>query len=400
SRNSRKRRISVVIIEQVQESLRKSGLDGWLFFDHHRRDPLAYRILGIPDEVQATRRWYYFVPAEGEPRKLVHRIESGALDSLAGAKESYSSWTDQQQKLSALVAGSSRIAMQYSPKCAIPYVSLVDAGTVELIRGFGIEIVSSGDLIQDFEARWSEEQLTLHLEAGKLVDQVRSDAFDFLRSRIRSMEPVTEYEVQEFILSRFSQFGLTRAHGPIVAVNANASDPHYEPSRGKTSHIQRGDLVLIDLWAKLTKPNAVYYDSTWTAFCGATVPEQIQKVFEVVRNARKRASSFVIRKASSQESVSGYEVDDVARDYIEGQGFGAFFFHRTGHSIGTDVHGTGANMDNLESHDERRVIARTCFSIEPGIYLPEFGIRSEVNVYVGDGFAQVTGEEQEDLVRI
>jgi Xaa-Pro dipeptidase len=389
-----------VIIEQVQESLRKGGLDGWLFFDHHRRDPLAYRILGIPDEVQATRRWYYFVPAEGEPRKLVHRIESGALDSLAGEKESYSSWTDQQQKLSALVAGCSRIAMQYSPKCAIPYVSLVDAGTVELIRGFGIEIVSSGDLIQEFEARWGEEQLTLHLEAGKLVDQVRSDAFDFLRNRIRSMDPVTEYEVQEFILSRFSQFGLTRTHGPIVAVNANASDPHYEPSRGKTSHIQRGDLVLIDLWAKLTKPNAVYYDITWTAFCGDTVPEQIQKVFGVVKNARKMASSFVIRKASSQESVAGYEVDDVARDYIEGEGFGAFFFHRTGHSIGTDVHGTGANMDNLESHDERRVIARTCFSIEPGIYLPEFGIRSEVNVYVGDGFAQVTGEEQVDLVRI
>jgi Xaa-Pro dipeptidase len=389
-----------VIIEQVQESLRKGGLDGWLFFDHHRRDPLAYRILGIPDEVQATRRWYYFVPAEGEPRKLVHRIESGALDSLAGEKESYSSWTDQQQKLSALVAGCSRIAMQYSPKCAIPYVSLVDAGTVELIRGFGIEIVSSGDLIQEFEARWGEEQLTLHLEAGKLVDQVRSDAFDFLRNRIRSMDPVTEYEVQEFILSRFSQFGLTRTNGPIVAVNANASDPHYEPSRGKTSHIQRGDLVLIDLWAKLTKPNAVYYDITWTAFCGETVPEQIQKVFEVVKNARKRASSFVIRKASSQESVAGYEVDDVARDYIEEQGFGAFFFHRTGHSIGTDVHGTGANMDNLESHDERRVIARTCFSIEPGIYLPEFGIRSEVNVYVGHGFAQVTGEEQVDLVRI
>jgi Xaa-Pro dipeptidase len=389
-----------VIIEQIQEGLKRGGLDGWLFFDHHRRDPLAYRILGIPDEVGATRRWYYFVPAEGEPRKLVHRIESGALDSLAGEKESYSSWTEQQQKLSALVAGSSRIAMQYSPKCAIPYVSLVDAGTVELIRGFGIEIVSSGDLIQEFEARWSEEQLTLHLEAGKLVDQVRSDAFDFLRNRIRSMDPVTEYEVQQFILSRFSQLGLMTAHGPIVGVNANASDPHHEPSRERTSHIQRGDLVLIDLWAKLTQPNAVYYDVTWTGFCGETIPDQIHKVFEVVKKARKRASSFVMRKASSQESFAGYEVDDVARNYIEQEGFGDFFFHRTGHSIGTDVHGTGANMDNLESHDERRVIPRTCFSIEPGIYLPEFGIRSEVNVYVGDGFAQVTGEEQEALVHI
>ncbi|MGI8958775.1 MAG: M24 family metallopeptidase, partial [Bryobacteraceae bacterium] len=271
---------------------------------------------------------------------------------------------------------------------------------VELLRGFGIEIVSSGDLIQEFEARWSEEQLKLHLEAGKLVDQVRSAAFDFIRDRIRSMGPLTEYEVQQFILSRFSHFSLTTTHGPIVGVNANASDPHYEPNRERTSHIQRGDLVLVDLWAKLSKPNAVFYDITWTAFCGETIPEQIQRVFEVVRNARKRASSFAIRKASSQESFAGYEVDDVARHYIEGEGFGDFFFHRTGHSIGTDVHGTGANMDNLESHDERRVIAGTCFSIEPGIYLPEFGIRSEVNVYVGDGFAQVTGEEQEDLVRI
>jgi Xaa-Pro aminopeptidase len=389
-----------VIIEQIQESLRKDGLTGWLFFDHHRRDPLAYRILGIPDGVEATRRWYYFIPAEGEPRKLVHRIESGVLDALAGEKKSYSSWTDQQQKLNALLAGSSQIAMQYSPDCAIPYVSLVDAGTVELIRAFGIEIVSSGDLIQEFESRWTEEQLRLHLEAGKLVDQVRSDAFNFLRNRIRAMDAVTEYDIQQFILSRFSQLDLTTTHGPIVGVNANASDPHYEPSREKTSHIQRGDLVLVDLWAKLSKPNAVYYDITWTGFCGETVPEQIQKVFEIAKNARKKASSFVMRKAATQEQFAGYEVDDVARDYIQQHGFGAFFFHRTGHSLGTDVHGTGANMDNLESHDERRVIARTCFSIEPGIYLPEFGIRSEVNVYVGDGFAQVTGEEQEELVRI
>jgi Xaa-Pro dipeptidase len=378
----------------------QARLDGWLFFDHHRRDPLAYRILGIPDEVEATRRWYYLVPAHGEPRKLVHRIESGALNSLAGEIQSYSSWTDQQEKLRGLLAGSSRIAMQYSPKCAIPYVSLVDAGTVELIRGFGIEILSSGDLIQEFEARWSEEQLKLHLEAGKLVDRVRSDAFEFLGARVRSLEPITEFEVKQFILSRFSQFGLMTTHGPIVGVNANASDPHYEPRPDRTSHIQRGDLVLIDLWAKLSQPGAVYYDITWTGFCGETIPEHIGNVFEIVKNARKKASSFAIGKASNEESFAGYEVDDVARGYIQEQGFGDFFFHRTGHSIGTDVHGTGANMDNLESHDERRVIPRTCFSIEPGIYLPEFGIRSEVNVYVGNASARVTGQEQEHLVRI
>jgi Xaa-Pro dipeptidase len=389
-----------VIVEQIQESLRHSRLDGWLFFDHHRRDPLAYRILQIPDEVEATRRWYYFVPAQGKPRKLVHRIESGALNSVTGEVDSYSSWTDQQQKLRRVLSGCSRIAMQYSPNCAIPYVSLVDAGTLELIRSFGIEIVSSGDLVQEFEARWSEEQLKLHLQAGKLVDRVRGEALDFLRNRVRSMESVTEFEIQQFILSRFSQLGLMTTHGPIVAVNANASDPHYEPRRDKTSHIQRGDLVLVDLWAKLGQPSAVYYDVTWTGFCGETVPQQIQNVFDIVKNARKKASSFAIRKASSGESFAGYEVDDIARDYIQQQGFGDYFFHRTGHSIGTDVHGAGANMDNLESHDERRVIARTCFSIEPGIYLPEFGIRSEINVYVGDGFAQITGEEQDHLVRI
>jgi Xaa-Pro dipeptidase len=389
-----------MIIDQIQAALRGSGLDGWLFFDHHRRDPLAYRILGIPDGIEATRRWYYFVPANGEPRKLVHRIESAGLESLPGIKEQYSSWADQQRKLGQLLAGCSRIAMQYSPKCAIPYVSLVDAGTLELVRGVGVEVVSSADLIQQFEARWTEEQLAMHIEAGKLVDDTRQEAFEFMGERLRSETPVSEYEVQQFIRERFRKFELVTDHGPIVAVNANAANPHYEPSRENTAHIQTGDVVLIDLWAKLARPSAVYYDITWTGFCGEPVPANVQEVFEIVRDARKKASGLAVRKASAGESFAGYEVDDAARDYINGQGFGEYFFHRTGHSIGTDVHGTGANMDNLESHDERRVIAGTCFSVEPGIYLSEFGIRSEVNVYVGDGFAQVTGEQQEQLVRI
>ena len=387
-------------IDQIQKALRESGLDGWLFFDHHRRDPLAYRILRIPDHVQPTRRWYYFVPSLGEPIKLVHQIESGALDNLPGRKEAYASWADQRKKLGSLLFGCSKIAMQYSPNCAIPYVSLVDAGTVELVRSLGLEVASSADLIQEFEARWTEEQFDLHLEAGKLVDKARSDAFVFIGSRLRSGESVTEYEVQQFIRNCFEEQGLTTDHGPIVAVNANASDPHYEPSRERASHIQTGDFVLIDMWAKLKHPDAVYYDITWTGFCGQEIPEKIQEVFGVVRDARKRASDFAIRKAASGEQFAGYQIDDVARDYIGERGFGEFFFHRTGHSIGTEVHGTGANMDNLESHDERRVIAGTCFSIEPGIYLSNFGIRSEVNVYVGDGFARVTGEEQQELVRI
>lgn len=386
--------------EQMQAALRASGVDGWLFFDHHRRDPLAYRILGIPDSVQPTRRWYFFVPANGGPRKLVHRIESTSLDSLPGNKEQYSSWADQQKKLAGLLADCSRIAMQYSPNCAIPYVSLVDAGTLELVRGAGVEVVSSADLVQQFEARWTEEQFEMHIEAGKLVDRTRREAFELVGERLRSDTPVSEYEVQQFIRRRFSDFELVSDHGPIVAVNANASNPHYEPSRERTARIQKGDVLLIDLWAKLARPNAVYYDVTWTGFCGDPIPEKIEKVFEIVRDARQRASDFAVHKTSFREQFAGYEVDDAARDYITEQGFGEYFFHRTGHSIGTEVHGTGANMDNLESHDERRVIARTCFSVEPGIYLPEFGIRSEVNVYIGDGLAQVTGEQQERLVRI
>lgn len=389
-----------MFIEDIQEALRKHHLDGWLFFDHHRRDPLAYEILHIPSGIEASRRWYYFVPANGEPRKLVHRIESRTLDSLPGEKLSYSSWADQQQKLQKLVAGASRVAMQYSPRCAIPYVSLVDAGTIELARGTGVEVVSSADLVQEFQARWTQEQFRQHVTAGKLVDRVRREAFKLIGERLKSDRPVTEYEVQRFIRSEFTQAGLLTDHGPIVAANANAADPHYEPSIEKSSAIKRGDLVLIDLWAKLDEPNSVYYDVTWTGFCGEAVPDAMQNVFEIVRDARKKASGFVVKQVAAKETIAGYQVDDQARGLIEARGFGPYFFHRTGHSIGTEVHGTGANMDNLESHDERRIIARTCFSVEPGIYLRDFGIRSEVNVYVGEDHAAVTGEEQEQLVKI
>lgn len=389
-----------MIIDRIQESLRAADLDGWLFFDHHHRDPLAYRILGIPEDAQVSRRWYYFVPASGDPLKLVHRIESGNLDEVPGGKKIYSSWTDQQQKLHSILPAGKRIAMQYSPNCAIPYVSLVDAGTIELVRATGVEIVSSANLIQEFEARWTEDQFQLHLKAGKLVDQVLRDAFDLVGERLRNSNPISEYEVQQFIRRKFNQYELYSDHGPIVAVNANASDPHYDPTRDNSSHINSGDVLLIDLWAKLLEPNAPYYDITWTAFCGDRIPDRVQTVFEVVRDARKTGSQFVIDKMARDQTIAGFQVDDVTRGYIESKGFGEYFFHRTGHSIGTEVHGTGANMDNLESHDDRLIISGTCFSVEPGIYLPEFGIRSEVNVYVGRGYAQVTGGQQEHLVRV
>lgn len=387
-------------IEAIQQSLLERNLDGWLFFDHHRRDPLAYRILHLPDDVNPSRRWYYFVPAKGETRKLVHRIESHVLDSVPGAASMYSSWSEQESNINTMLAGCRRIAMQYSPNCAIPYVSMVDAGTIELIRAAGVDIESSADLIQLFEARWTEDQFQMHVEAGKRVDTARGDAFRFIADHLRRRDVVSEFDVQQFIRKRFSELGLTTDHGPIVAVNANASDPHYEPARDKTSPIRSADAVLIDMWAKLAKPDAVYYDITWTGFCGAAIPGEIEKVFDVVTGARKSASDFVISKTANREPLAGYEVDDVARDYIRSRGFGEYFFHRTGHSIGTEVHGTGANMDNFESHDVRQIIPNTCFSIEPGIYLPKFGIRSEVNVYVGENRALVTGEEQRELVRI
>jgi Xaa-Pro dipeptidase len=387
-------------IEEIQRALQRDGLDGWLFFDHHRRDPLAYRVLGLPSNLEPTRRWYYFIPAWGEPRKLVHRIESYTLDSLPGLKQTYASWADQQQKLESILSGARRVAMQYSPRCAIPYVSLVDAGTLELVRACEVEVVSSANLIQEFEARWTEQQYHSHVEAGKLVDLVRREAFELAGRCLRTDQPITEYEIQQFILQQFDQLNLSTNHGPIVAVNANASDPHYEPSADRHAHIQPGDLLLIDLWAKLKDADSVYYDVTWSGFCGDRIPEQVQNVFEVVRDARKRASAFVIGNIERGEPLQGFQVDDVARAIISDAGYGEYFFHRTGHNIGQEVHGTGANMDNLESHDERSIIANTCFSIEPGIYLPDFGIRSEVNVFVGNGFATVTGEEQEQLVKI
>ncbi len=387
-------------IDEIQKALRDEKLDGWLFFDHHERDPLAYRVLGLKLGRTVTRRWYYLIPANGEPRGIVHAIESGVLDGLPGTIRKYSSWKSQAEGLAQLLAGCRRIAMQYSPKCAIPYVSLVDAGTLELVRGTGVEVATSANLIQLFEARWSAEQLEMHLDAGRRVDRVRAAAFERIGSALRSGESITEWDVNRFIRDGFEKAGLVTDHGPIVGVNANMSDPHYEPLADSSQPIRKGDAVLIDMWAKLDRPHAVFYDITWTGYCGSQPPSAIQNVFEVVRDARKRAVARVQDAVSRKQTLHGFEVDDAARGYIRDQGFADFFIHRTGHSIGEEVHGTGANMDNLETHDERRVIPRTCFSIEPGVYLPEFGIRSEVNVYVGEDSAMVTGEAQDKLVEI
>jgi Xaa-Pro dipeptidase len=387
-------------IDDIQAALSEEHLDGWLFFDHHQRDPLAYRILKLNPKQVATRRWYYFIPAHGDPKGLVHAIESGVLAGLPGDVRKYSSWSAQLDGLRHLLAGSRRIAMQYSPNCSIPYVSLVDGGTIELVRAAGVEVVTSANLVQLFEARWTDEQLEMHLEAGVRVDRVRAEAFQKIAAALDARQSITEWDVNRFIRTGFEESGLVTDHGPIVAVNANMSNPHYEPEAEGSREIHKGDAVLIDMWAKLDRPSAVFYDITWTGYCGLTPPSALENIFEIVRDARDRAVQRVQTAVASGETIHGFDVDDAARSYIKHQGFGDYFVHRTGHSIGEEVHGTGANMDNLETHDERRIIARTCFSVEPGVYLPEFGIRSEVNVYVGATEARVTGEVQQKLVII
>jgi len=389
-----------VNVGEIQEELGREMLDGWLFFDHHRRDPLAYRVLGFEPASHITRRWYYFIPAKGEPRGMVHRIESGMLDAMPGEKIRYSSWTEQVDGLRKILGGARRVAMQYSPQCAIPYVAMVDAGTVELVRGLGVEVATSAELIQYFEARWTKAALESHLEAGRRVDRVRGEAFAMIGERTRNGAAVEELGVKRFILDGFAKQGLVRADGPIVGVNGNAANPHYEPQEGVTKPIRHGDFVLLDMWAKLDQPGSVYYDITWTGFCGTEPREEIRKVFAIVREARDRAVARVEQAMRAAQAIRGFEVDDVAREYIASQGYGPNFVHRTGHSIGQDVHGNGANMDNLETHDERRIVPWTCFSVEPGIYLQDFGVRLEVNVFVEEHDARVTGEIQKELVLI
>jgi len=385
-------------LTEIQAALREEGLDGWLFFDHHQRDPLGYRVLEFTPGSMVTRRWYYFVPASGEPRGLAHKIEAETLKDLPGEIKLYAGWQELIEGLRGILGSAKRVAMQYSPNCAVPYVAMVDAGSVELIRGMGIEVVTSANLIQLFEARWNQRQLENHLEAGRRIDKIRAGAFARISSKVRGGERVTEWEMQQHILDQFRAGGLITDHGPDVAVNANASNPHYNPTRERCSEIRRGDLVLLDMWAKLDVPDGVYYDITWVGYCGEKPPEAMEKVFGIVRDARNKAIARVKSAVASKKALCGYQVDDAARAHIRETGYADAFFHRTGHSIGAEVHGTGANMDNLETHDERRVIPWTCFSIEPGIYLAEFGVRSEVDVFVDETSARVTGEMQEKLV--
>jgi len=386
-------------LNAIQGALRESNLDGWLFYDHHHRDAIAYRVLGIAPKM-CTRRWYYLIPAEGEPVKVVHRIERGNLDGLPGAELQYSSWKEQRESLKRILYGKHRIAMQYSALNDIPYVGLVDAGTIELVKSFGVEVVSSADLVQLFEARWSDAALASHLAAGKVIHAAVRVGFGMIREAVRAGKGIGEYDVQQEMARLFEAHGVVSDEPPNVSVNRNSANPHYLPTRESSQPIRAGDFVLLDVWGKLNKPGAVYFDITWTGYVGEEVPRQYAEIFEIVQGARDAAVNLVQQAMREGRPLRGYQVDDAARGVIERHGYGEFFVHRTGHSIGEDVHGNGANMDNFETRDDRRIIPRTCFSVEPGIYLPEFGVRTEVNVYVEEHDARVTGEVQQAVVPI
>ncbi len=388
-------------ITRIQSALTERGLDGWLFYSFRGSDPIAANILGL-HEGHATRRWFYYVPAAGEPTRIVHSIEREALDELPGEKRVYLPWSQLHEHVRSTLDGARRVAMQYSPMNAIPYVSRVDAGTIELVRSFGVEVVTSAGLVQTFEAVMRPEQLQSHLDAAKIMRGVVDTTYAEVARRLRAGTPTTERDIQDFMMSLYAENSLVTDHPPIVAVGPHSAMPHYAPPEHGSAPLVRGDLLLTDLWAKLDAPHSIYFDITWTCFMDEEAPEEHRRVFDVVRGGRDAAIDFVGARARAGEPVHGWEVDDAARRYIADQGYGDYFIHRTGHNIHEMVHGNGANIDNLETRDERPLVPNTCFSIEPGVYLPgKFGIRSEVDVYLTENDAIVSGQPiQTELIPV
>ena len=391
-------------LSAIQSALTAANLDGWLFYDHHYRDPLAYSILGLPEGQLVTRRWYYFIPATGTPKKLVHRIESGRLDSLPGPKSEYSSWQELEAGIETLLTGHTRIAMQYSPRNAIMYVSLVDAGTVELLRALNKQIVTSANLIAQFEAVLTEAQIATHFAAGEKVDRVLAAGFEHIGNLTRNGGSTHEQAIVDFLQEGMTREGLVWDHGTNVSVGPHSADSHYHPSPETSAPIRFGDFVLIDIWARLKdsegQSHSCYYDITWTGVVGREPTEREQHIFTTVRDARDAACQRVLSAFAANEPIAGFQADDASRAVIRNAGLAEFFTHRTGHNIGNVLHGAGAHLDNLETHDERWLLPNTCFSVEPGLYFPgEFGIRSEVNIITRPGKAQITGRIQRELVR-
>jgi Xaa-Pro dipeptidase len=385
----------------VQRALQEQGLDGWLWYDFQGANPIAQRMAGLDaGGHMATRRWFYFIPATGEPRGLVHMIEKHNLDRLPGSKTAYAGRQQLESGLKHLLNGAQRVAMEYSPNGAIPYVSRVDAGTIELVRGSGVDVVSSGDLVQQFEAQWGEEGLRTHRLAAEKLYRIKDQAFAAVAARVRDRVPTTEYQIQQLMWQWFEDEGLISDAAPLVAAMENASDPHYSPTATSSRPIAENELLLLDLWGKLKTPGAVFADISWVGFTGAKVPDEMRRVFETARDARDAAVTLVQDAAAQQREVRGYELDRAARAVIEGAGYGRYILHRTGHSLGQTVHGNGAHLDDYETHDERRLLPGTGFTIEPGIYLERFGVRTEINMVWTAAGPEVTGPRQQEIVRL
>lgn len=388
-------------VDAVQRALQEDRLDGWLLYDFHGSNPIAGRVTGLASSPKmATRRWFYLIPSTGEPRGLVHAIERHNLDSLPGHKRPYAGREQLAAGLRDLLAGMRRVAMEYSPRNAIPYVSRVDAGTIEAIRELGVEVVSSGDLVQRFEAVWTAEAVRSHEQAAASLYRIKDRAFDLIRDRVGRGMPVTEFEVQQQMLEWFREETLTTDDGPNVSAQENAGNPHYMPTRDEHRAIGRDELVLIDLWGKLAHPGAVFADITWVAFTGPRVPDEFARAFAAACRGRDAAIDLVTARVREGREIRGFEVDRACRAVIEEAGYGPQFIHRTGHSLGEDVHGNGVHMDDYETHDDRRLIPGTGFTIEPGIYTDRYGVRTEINMIVGERDARVTGERQEAIAAL
>jgi Xaa-Pro dipeptidase len=391
-------------LNAIQAAIKEAGLDGWLFYDFSNRDIISYRILGLDEKKHTARRWYYLIPAVGEPTKLVSAVEPIKLDTLPGEKIYYQSWESRHEALKKIAGKVKKVAMQYSPMNNIPYVSTIDAGTIELLRSFGLEIVSSADLIQKFEGLIDEKGYDSHFEAGRIIHRIKDEAFEEIGKFLREGKKLTEYDVQQYIDEKFDEAGLTcDGAPPIIGVNEHAADPHFDPTPDVAVEIKKGDIVLIDLWARFDNDRAIYYDITWMGFAGKQIPARLQEIWQIVRDARDACIEFETKKITKDDPCFAWELDKVCREKIEQKGYGKYFVHRTGHSIGHEVHGNAANLDNFETKDERMIVPGILHSVEPGIYIPDekIGVRSEVNVYVSPkNEVIVTGPSQMDIIKI
>lgn len=387
-------------VQAIQAALRADGLDGWLLYDFQGVNPIARALAGLGgSRKMTTRRWYYLIPASGTPRKLVHRIEAHTLDAVPGDATPYAGHESLRDGLARLLDGCRRVAMEYSPRCAIPYLSRVDGGTLEQVRACGVDVLSSGDLVQQFMARWSDEAVATHREAAAALYRIKDRTFEGLR-HASTGGALTEYALQQQMVGWFADEGLVSDAAPVVAAMENAGDPHYQPSDTRSRAIRPNELVLIDLWGKIETPGAVYADISWVGFTGADVPADMTRAFDAVVRARDAAADLVQARVRSGEPVRGFEVDRAARAVLVEAGYAEAILHRTGHSLGETVHGQGVHMDDYETHDERRLLPGTGFTLEPGVYFKSFGMRSEINVLVGDGDIEVTGARQMEIIRL